>query len=107
MKIRISFLIIMCQGLSSFGQFSITGKIKDKQQNLLFATVQLLRPDSSLLRTVLTNNPGEFVFGNLAPGHYLISTSIVGYRPFWSPVVTIEKESISLPDIILDEAMTE
>jgi hypothetical protein len=91
----------------SFGQASIKGRIKDERQNLSFATVALLNPDSSTIKTVPADGYGEFIFENVAPGSYLVSSSAVGYSKFFSESISVENENITLPDIVLKEATTE
>ena len=91
----------------SFGQVSIKGRIKDQRQNLSFATVVLLNPDSSTIKTVAADGYGEFAFENVSPGFYLVSSSVVGYSKFFSDSVSVENKNIILPDIILKEVTTE
>jgi len=106
-KIQLSILFSLCSAIYSFGQVSIKGRIKDQRQNLSFATVTLLNPDSSILRTVTADGYGEFIFEKVAPGFYLVSSSVVGYSKFFSENISIGSNNIILPDIILKEATTE
>jgi hypothetical protein len=106
-KIQLSILSFLCMAISSFGQVSIKGKIKDQRQNLSFATVVLLNPDSSAIKTVAADGYGDFIFENVAPGFYLVSSSVVGYSKFFSDSIFVENENITLPDIALKEATTE
>jgi len=92
---------------NSFGQASIKGKVMDRQQNLPFATVLLLDPDSAFVNGVLTNSEGEFIFEHVARGYYLISSSMVGYTNFYSLPILVAEKNIVAPDIILQEASTE
>jgi hypothetical protein len=89
------------------GRSPIKGRIKDQRQNLSFATVALLKPDSSTIKTVAADGYGEFIFENVAPGSYLVSSSVVGYSKFISENISVENLSITLPDVILKEATTE
>ncbi len=107
MKILLLILFLLCVMIYSFGQASIKGRIKDERQNLSFATVALLNPDSSTIKTVPADGYGEFIFENVAPGSYLVSSSAVGYSKFFSESISVENENITLPDIVLKEATTE
>lgn len=107
MKFKLSIFICSCLAICSFGQISIKGKIKDRQQGLQFATVLLLGQDSSLVKGVVTNNAGEFIIENISQGHYLISSSMIGYAKYVSEPLLAEDKNITLPDIFLEEAPTE
>ena len=107
MKIQLFILLFLHSAIYSFGQVSIKGRIKDQRQNLSFATVSLARPDSSILKTVSADGYGEFIFENVSPGFYLVSSSLVGYSKFYSDTISVENNNIILPDIILKEATTE
>ena len=106
MKIQF-FILFLCPAIYSFGQASIKGKIKDQRQNLAFATVELLRSDSSTLKTVAADGYGEFIFENVARGTYLVSSSVIGYSKFFSEQVAVEGKDLTLPDIMLKEVTTE
>lgn len=58
------------------------------------------------VKGVVTDITGEFIFENITPGPYIISSSMVGYSKFFSQRFNV-KENIVLPDIILEEAATE
>src|SRR5580698_8828384 len=60
----LSFSMIAC------GQAFIKGRIRDRQQNFLSASVLLLTADSALIKEVVTDNQGEFVLFNVTPGNY-------------------------------------
>jgi hypothetical protein len=106
-KIQLFILFFLSTAAYSFGQVSIKGRIKDHQQNLSFATVVLLNPDSSTIKTVSANDYGEFIFENVSPGLYMVSSSVVGYSKFLSGQISVENTSIVLADIILKEVTTE
>ena len=107
MKIRLLLFIATCFAVSSSGQSFIKGRVKDRQQNLSSATVLLLNPDSALVKAVATDKSGEFSFENIAPGNYIVSSSVIGYSRFFSQVIPVEQEEIILPDIILERLVTE
>src|SRR5258706_8214720 len=81
-KREMFIFVLSCSAICSFGQSYIEGRIKDQQQNIASATVLLLGSDSSLIKQVVTDNKGEFIFDNVKPGYYMISSSMVGYYKF-------------------------
>ncbi len=107
MKIKLLILILSCSAMHSFAQVYIKGRIKDKQQDLESATVILLSSDSALIKSVQTNNKGEFIFKNVAPGHYMVSSSLIGYAKFFSQPVSVKEKNIVLPDFVLEQVTTE
>jgi iron complex outermembrane receptor protein len=107
MKTRLLSFILSCSAACSFGQAYIKGSIKDRQQSLPSATVLLLTSDSALIKKALTDPNGEFIFLDISPGHYLVSSSAIGYAPFVSRGFFAGKNNIVLPDIILEGVATE
>jgi hypothetical protein len=87
-------------------QVSIRGRVTDGRQDLAFATVSLFTSDSALIKNVVTAEDGRFIFENLTPGNYVISSSMVGYDKYYSPILTVENSSIETPDIILNPTST-
>ena len=93
--------------MACFGQVAIKGTIKDQHRDLPLVNVLLLDLDSVRVNGAATNDEGEFVLDNVAPGEYLISVSMIGYTRFVSrPVQVGEKDGI-VYDIILQESATE
>src|SRR5882672_8025230 len=104
-KIKLFVLALLCPVMGCLGQFTIKGKISDHQQALPFATVLLLGQDSAVVKGVMTENTGAFVFENILPGHYFLSASMVGYVKFQSPLMTVDK-NLDMPDIVMEESAT-
>ena len=71
-----------------------------------FANVVLLSADSVLVKGVATDSIGEFIFANVVPGQYMISTSMTGHSKYLSLPVSVREKNILLPDIVLEEAVT-
>lgn len=76
-------------------QINIAGEIKTRdQQPIPFANILLLQPqDSSLVVGTISNEDGAFSL-NVRSGDYIINISMIGYRPFFSPIgikATVEK----------------
>jgi hypothetical protein len=101
------FVLLICSATPVLSQVSIKGKVKDQQQNLPSATVLLLAPDSTLVKGMVTDINGDFLFEKVSSGAYFISFSMIGYDPFFSPQISVSDKNISLPDILLMESTTE
>lgn len=102
-----SWLIITALLLFVFNaqsQVSIQGRVIDRQQNLPSVTLLLFTHDSTLAKGVVSNIKGEFIFERVISGKYRVSASMIGYSKFISQPITIEKENVVLPDIVLEEA---
>ena len=80
MKKPFTFILALLCTLSAVAQKSISGKVQDLQTNpIAYATVSLLRPDSTLVTGAITDEQGDFVLS--APsGKYLLKVSFIGYQ---------------------------
>ena len=106
MKLLLIILVLLCS-IPCFSQWRITGRIKDGAQGLAFATVVLLRDDSTFVSGVVTEISGAFLFDPVASGTYKISASMVGYSKYQSQIFTVGNEDVDVRDIILKESSTE
>ncbi len=106
MRTWLYLLVLLCSSITSFSQASLKGKVTDGQQNLLFATVLLLNPDSSLVKGAVTDEKGKFIFKPVTPGRYLIASYLLGYSRFVSQLIQMETENIIMPEITLQETAT-
>jgi hypothetical protein len=107
MKKLLLTLVLLYTAMVCFGQVHIKGKVSGRKETLPSVTVLLLNSDSTMLKGIVTNSQGEFVFEDVAPGAYLLSASMVGYSKFYSQVIRVDRDNITMPDIILEEAVTE
>lgn len=59
----------------------VEGVVRDgaSRAPVAWATVRLLRPDSSFVAGQATTEQGAFSFGRVAPGRYVVQVSFVGY----------------------------
>lgn len=94
-------------------QVAYKGKISgtlfdEKKQALPFANVLLLKAkDSTLTKGAVSDMDGKFVFEQIAVGNetqYIVSVSMVGYRKYFSPKITLNDENleVKLSSIQLD-----
>ncbi len=66
--------------------------INEGQQPLAGATVQLLKPDSSLVKVQVTDKAGLAEFINLPGTDYIIEASYTGYQRLFFPVKNLQQE---------------
>ena len=78
------------------------GSVKDNQNKPVeFANVVLLNiNDSTLVKAVLTDETGNFIFEGIPAGKYILLVAQIGYKKY-SEQVTINNESPQLPAITL------
>ena len=71
-----------------YAQHQVIGTVKDRAGGspVPYATAALLRPDSSAITGVVTNNEGKFVIENVAAGNYLLQVSFIGYEKSYRTV---------------------
>lgn len=92
---------------SVFAQNSgqIRGTVWDENNQVLsFANVFLLAAtDSTLVKTALADDQGNFVFEGLAYGEYLVSASMVGYQKVVTPRIVLSEgnPAVKLEKIVL------
>jgi hypothetical protein len=105
MKTIIIFLITNILSLPLVAQQSdITGVVKDKKnaEGIAFATVSILRSDSSMVAGSITNETGYFSINNINNGKYVLRVSHIGNEIYYSPV-KVEGQT-RLNDIALSES---
>ncbi len=90
-RIFIFSVALMC-AMVSFAQTNIAGKVQDSQSHpIAYATVSLLRQDSSLVTGTITDDAGAFALS--APsGKYLLQVSFIGYQTVCQSVRTGSKD---------------
>lgn len=77
---RILLLLSLAFGMLHAMAFSIKGKVLDENSEpMMQASVRVLKPDSTLLKGVLTNEDGAFTISGINAGNYIVETSFVGY----------------------------
>lgn len=104
-----TLLFLLCCLFSFFylDAQEIRGKILDEDnQALPYATLQLLKNDSSLLKIETSKGDGTFYFPNLKAENYYLSISFVGYRSV-SRAVDLRVSNGNLKTIVLIKQSTE
>ncbi len=97
-------LLVLTNCLNAQVKFKISGKvIDDKQRPVEFATVNLLKTsDSSIIKTTLTKETGEYKLESTDKGSFVVSVTAVGYKRNLSKEITLIGEAeIKVSEIIL------
>ncbi len=70
---------------------SIKGVLKDQQNNqpLEFASIALLKNDSTVVTGIVTKSNGSFAFTKLQPGSYILKYVFIGYKNKFSPMINL------------------
>lgn len=93
----LTFLFLL-GGCFAFAQPAPTREIKITVVNtdkaaLTHATVALLKTDSTLLRTNITDSAGFAAFTDLAPGNYIVRVTRVDYNAQHTSVIDLRQET--------------
>lgn len=101
----ILFLFTVCAHLDA-QSYRISGSVVDKilQKEMEAATVQLLKTDTTLISTTITNKNGIFSIHPKQSGHYLLKISFIGYKSYIQKIyITKKVPEQELGKIILEE----
>ena len=101
MKRLILFIAITMMALSTFAQRTITGKVVENDTNeaLAMTTVKLLRPDSTMIKGILTTTSGSFSFTAPADGKFIIKITSVGFKNYTRNITVSGGKNVSLGTI--------
>ena len=110
---RLSLLLLTILATLSLHAQTISGKIADdKQKPIRSATILLLKQsDSSLVRSLLSDNEGSFKFTDVSTGKYLMKIDVISHKKNYTQVEIADKDvqlgTISLlPDATTLKAVT-
>ncbi len=105
MKQIILILAVTLNGIFAQAQkTAVKGKVIDKNATAVkAATVYLLNPkDSSVVKTVVTDEAGDFLIENKSNGIFLISATAIGYQKTYSPAFALAENIIfSINNLII------
>ncbi|MDB5229526.1 MAG: outer rane beta-barrel protein [Chitinophagaceae bacterium] len=96
---RFILLLMICLVMASAAlaqKTTITGRVFDSvgHRGLGYATLSLVKAkDSTLVTFSRADSTGKFRFNNVDAGHYLISTSYVGFLPVWKDIQLAKGEA--------------
>jgi hypothetical protein len=78
--------------------------LSPKQVALPHSTVSLLKTDSTLLRTNITDSAGQVIFSDLTPATYLLRISRVGHIDQYTGRIDLVQETSYTGNVTLQEA---
>jgi hypothetical protein len=107
--IAFGLLLLMTTGAHCIcaAQSTIHGKVvNSKNEAAVNATVMLLHSkDSSLIKAMVSDNNGAYVFNNVDNGSYLIASNFLGYKQAYSNIFTTDRShnDMAVENIMLAE----
>ncbi|WP_194975984.1 outer membrane beta-barrel family protein [Aquiflexum lacus] len=104
MKALINSVLLFFLVSQGFTQGIIQGKVHDaKAKEMSFANVLLWnKPDSAMVKGVVSDESGNFIFKEIPKGEYYVEVHILGYAKTHSPVFSfLGTEKNNLATIIL------
>ena len=99
--------------LPMISQVLVKGNVKSENtQEVIYASIQLLHPDSSFVQGTITDSIGNYCLQNVYSGDYLLFVSSMGYIPQWHifsigiqdkklPLLTLKKDNILLDEVVV------
>ena len=97
----VAFLLFIGYSLPNFSQRRIVGSVNDMEQKALpYASVRLLKTDSTYVSGITTDSLGCYRFANVASNKYLLFSTI-GYKPQIIPV-TVRNADVTVPTVTLE-----
>ncbi|SDM00741.1 outer membrane beta-barrel family protein [Kriegella aquimaris] len=100
--------LLLSTVLFTYGQESITGKVQSETGNpQAYANVLLLKAgDSTFVKGTITENNGSFLLNNIEEGKYMVSVSMIGFKPFVTDTFDFDGSTKkNLNSIILSEGV--
>jgi len=96
MKIKlllVAGILAIAQAVSA--QQSIKGKVSDRKENspIEYATVALMKQDSTLIAGVNTDENGLFEIPGISSGNYTLSASYIGYKTNYVSISQTQTDS--------------
>ena len=94
-------LMLSASMVASAQGIKITGTLvdRDTKEGVMLATVQMLKPDSTYVSGVLSDEKGNFSIEASATGSYILKFTSVGYTPLTKTVKVDGKKDIALGKI--------
>lgn len=104
--LHIYFLaLIVCGGSATARTGSVSGRVTDDTgKPITFASIVLLKTaDSSVVKTDVTNEKGEYDLTPVASGSYFMKVVLVGFDSYRSGAITVSDDRVQVPGIGLHQ----
>jgi iron complex outermembrane recepter protein len=100
------FFFLLASSFLNAQSYSINGKISLESNEKAPVTSILLYPENSqtLVKAVVTDSNGNFIFSNIKTGNYFIKINYIGFQSYNSNVFSITDRNIDLPLIALQKS---
>jgi hypothetical protein len=100
------FFFLLASSFLNAQSYSINGKISLESNEKVAVTSILLYPENSqtLVKAVVTDSNGNFIFSNIKTGNYFIKINYIGFQSYNSNVFSITDRNIELPLIALQKS---
>ena len=101
-RIFFAICLMLSASMAASAQgIKITGTLvdRDTKEGVMLATVQMLKPDSTYVSGVLSDEKGNFSIEVSATGSYILKFTSVGYTPLTKTVKVDGKKDIALGKI--------
>src|SRR3989449_3063570 len=106
LRTKLSFIVLLAAALNSFGQGfqgGLRGAVRDAGGALVPGVeVMLTNEATSLSRTTVTNDSGEYSFAALDPGSYRMHASLPGFKALDQPGIRIGTQQFVTLDLKLE-----
>ena len=105
--VLIPFLLLMSYS-TTFAQnnFSISGKVKDKDAAAIIGANVILMKDTNIVKAGLTDVDGTFTIDNIAQGKYLLQVLNLGMETYTSAPFELT-ETLTMQDIVMKESKSQ
>lgn len=102
MKKQAILIMLLLLSTCLTAQTTLSGTVRDQSSNspLPFATVAVMKADSSVVTGGVTDESGAYRFVIPARGHYLLAVSFIGFQTHYQPLLA-DKAQLELPAIAL------
>lgn len=102
MKKQALFLLLIVAAVSLSAQTTLSGTVRDQSTNspLPFATVAVMKSDSTVVTGAVTDDNGAYKLTIPNRGFYLLAVSFIGYQTHYQPI-NADRAQMELPAIAL------
>mgnify|MGYP003245169450 FL=1 len=88
--------------VGAYSQHRIEGRVNDIEQKALpYASVRLLRTDSTFVSGTVTDSLGCYHLNQVSSNDYLLAFSTIGYKPQIIPI-TVRNADVTVPMVTLE-----
>ena len=101
----IMFFVFICTNQINAQSYSISGVLIGTDEGSIFpsATVMLIHPkDSAIIKGVVTDLEGSFIFKDVQPGKYVVKAQYIGFQTLTRAIV-VDRQDLYLDNLVMEE----